>query len=392
MLYTKNKLSTFAGIRITKMDKTFIFGVSVTGDNFTDRVKETQRLKMNFGAGVNTILISPRRMGKTSRVKKVINETDRKDLKIIYMDIYDCRDEYDFYNRFASTVLKETSTKAEQIFDTAKDFLSRIVPKISVSPDQSSEYSVSLGITPKNSSPEEVLSLPEKIAVKKGIHIVVCIDEFQQIGEFSDTTTIQKRLRAVWQHQQNVSYCLFGSKQHLMEKLFQSKRMPFYQFGDTIYLERIPTDDWKKYITGRFAAKGKYISDSLAEEICSKVENYSSYVQQLAWNVFLNTDTEATEENLKDAIAELLAQNSALFMQQIGNLTTYQMNFIRALCSGISSGFGSKEVLETWNLGTKSNIARIQKVLIHNELVEKNGKTITLADPVFKLWFTTNYM
>ena len=115
-------------------------------------------------------------------------------------------------------------------------------------------------------------------------------------------------------------------------------------------------------------------------------------MQQLAWNVFLNTDTEATEENLKDAIAELLAQNSALFMQQIGNLTTYQMNFIRALCSGISSGFGSKEVLETWNLGTKSNIARIQKVLIHNELVEKNGKTITLADPVFKLWFTTNYM
>lgn len=119
------------------MDKTFIFGVSVTGDNFTDRVKETQRLKMNFGAGVNTILISPRRMGKTSLVKKVISETDRKDLKIIYMDIYDCRDEYDFYNRFASTVLKETSTKAEQIFETAKDFLSRIVPKISVSPDQS---------------------------------------------------------------------------------------------------------------------------------------------------------------------------------------------------------------------------------------------------------------
>ncbi len=60
------------------MDKTFIFGVSVTGDNFTDRVKETQRLKMNFGAGVNTILISLRRMGKTSLVKKVISETDRK--------------------------------------------------------------------------------------------------------------------------------------------------------------------------------------------------------------------------------------------------------------------------------------------------------------------------
>ncbi len=135
------------------------------------------------------------------------------------MDIYDCRDEYDFYNRFASIVLKETSTKAEQIFDTAKDFLSRIVPKISVSPDQSSEYSVSLGITPKNSSPEEILSLPEKIAVKKGIHIVVCIDEFQQIGEFGDTTTIQKRLRAVWQHLMEKLSSNFGSQQTTCNRL-----------------------------------------------------------------------------------------------------------------------------------------------------------------------------
>jgi hypothetical protein len=42
------------------------------------------------------------------------------------------------------------------------------------------DYSVSLGITPKNYSPEEILNLPEQIAAKMDIHIVVCIDEFQQ--------------------------------------------------------------------------------------------------------------------------------------------------------------------------------------------------------------------
>ena len=49
-------------------NKPFIFGVATSGDNFTDREKETERLLLNFQHGVNTVLISPRRWGKTSLV------------------------------------------------------------------------------------------------------------------------------------------------------------------------------------------------------------------------------------------------------------------------------------------------------------------------------------
>lgn len=52
-------------------NKPFIFGVATSGDNFTDREKETERLLLNFRHGVNTVLISPRRWGKTSLVQKV---------------------------------------------------------------------------------------------------------------------------------------------------------------------------------------------------------------------------------------------------------------------------------------------------------------------------------
>lgn len=138
-------------------------------------------------------------------------------LKIVYMDIYDCRSEYDFYNRFAETIMKSTGNHLEQVMENIKRFLVRISPKISFSPEPNSEFSVSLGITPKDYSPEEILNLPERIAKEQGVRLVVCIDEFQQIGEFTDSLTIQKRLRGVWQHHQNVSYCFFGSKKHLME-------------------------------------------------------------------------------------------------------------------------------------------------------------------------------
>ena len=83
------------------MDKSFVYGMFVDGDNFTDRVKETKRLKMDFEHGMNVILISPRRMGKTSLVKHVQGLVNEEQVKVVYMDIFDCRCESDFYNRFA---------------------------------------------------------------------------------------------------------------------------------------------------------------------------------------------------------------------------------------------------------------------------------------------------
>ena len=374
------------------MKKSFIYGVSVSGENFTDRVEETRRLAMDFENGMNVILISPRRMGKTSLVKKVQNQVNSSKIRVVYMDIYDCRSEYDFYNKFATTILKETSGKMDLFLDNVKQFLTRLSPKVSFSPDPNMDYSISLGITPKNYSPEEILNLPEQISIKMDIHIVVCIDEFQQIGEWSDSLTIQKRMRSVWQHQQHTSYCLFGSKKHLLANLFQNRRMPFYHFGDTIYLKPISTNDWIPFICEKFAEKGKKISEELVSRICTTVSNHSSYVQQLAWNIMVNTETEVTDEIFQQAISELLAQSSPLFIQQIQGLTTYQMNLIRCLCQGVRKDFTSKEVLETYRLGSKSNISRLKNTLIEKEIIEEEGETITLADPVFELWFKQEYM
>ncbi len=374
------------------MEKAFVYGMSVGGNNFTDRIEETKRIKLDFENGVNVILISPRRMGKTSLIKKVISEIDNPMLKIVYMDIYDCRSEYDFYNRFAETIMKSTGNHLEQVMENIKRFLVRISPKISFSPEPNSEFSVSLGITPKDYSPEEILNLPERIAKEQGVRLVVCIDEFQQIGEFTDSLTIQKRLRGVWQHHQNVSYCFFGSKKHLMENIFQNRRMPFYQFGEMLHLKCIPTIYWVPFICSRFEKYGKKIAEEYASRICQVVKNYSSYVQQLAWNVMAETGKEVNEESFEEGLKALLEQNSSLFIQQTEGLTTYQLNFIRLLCKDIHSGFTTQAVSEIYPLGSKSNIDRIKKSLVDKEIITIEKEGIFLADSVFELWFKREMM
>lgn len=367
-------------------NKPFIFGVATSGDNFTDREKETARLLSNFTHGVNTVLISPRRWGKTSLVKKVCKLVQSDKVKIVYLDIFSCRTEKEFYDAFASAVLKQTSSKFDELMENAKFFLSRISPKFTIGPDPISDFSMSLELNPKSNGIDEILQLPENIAHKKGFSIVVCIDEFQQIGEFKDSKTFQKRLRSIWQLQQSVSYCLFGSKKHLMNELFEKKSLPFYKFGDTIYLSKISTEDWVEYICKRFESTGKHISKELAVKVCRAVENHSSYVQQLAWLLWIHTNEKATDQDYMDAHQDLIDQNTPLFEKQTENLSAYQMNFLKALVDGVHSEFTSKEILQKYQLGSSANVSIIKLALIKKELIETENKQIYLADPVMKLW------
>lgn len=367
-------------------NKPFIFGVATSGDNFTDRGKETERLLLNFQNGVNTVLISPRRWGKTSLVQKVCHLAQSDKLKVVYLDIFSCRSDKDFYNAFAAAVLKQTSSKLDEWLENAKSFLSRISPKISIGTDPMTDFSISIEMNPKGNDVDEILQLPEKIAQKKGCNIVVCIDEFQQIAEFKDSKTFQKRLRTVWQLQSSVSYCLFGSKKHLMNELFEKRNLPFYKFGDAIYLSKIGTSDWVDYICGRFKATGKHISKELAEKICRIVDNHSSYVQQLAWLVWIHTDGTATEQDFKMACQDIIDQNTPLFEKQTESLTTYQMNFLRAVIDGVHSEFTKQEVLQKYQLGSSANVTIIKRTLVKKELIEIDKRQVVIPDPVMKVW------
>lgn len=371
------------------LDSPFVFGVQVEGDTFTDRREETERLKSNFIYGVNTILISPRRMGKTLLVDKVCSLVESENIKIARIDAFGCRSENDFINAFATAVVRATSNKWEEWMENAKVFLSRFVPKISFGQDPINDFSLSLEYNISNQTAEDVLRLPEVIAQSKGYRIVVCIDEFQQIGDFKDSLAFQKKLRGIWQLQSHVSYCLYGSKKHMMEQMFQNQSYPFYRFGDFFYLSKISEEDWVKYICQRFELTGKHISEELAREICLVTDRYSSYVQQLAWFVWLRTadSSEATSDDVEYGINCLLDACEPLFIQQTEDLSAYQMNFLHALANGVHNGFTQSAILKDYSLGTAANITRLKKALVDKDLIMATGpRYLEISDPILTLW------
>ena len=368
------------------IENPFIFGKAAEGAYFTDRTEDAKRLHANLTHGINTILISPRRWGKTSLVKKVIGEIDRPDITPVFIDIFQCKSEYEFYHAFASAIIKQTSSRLEEWVETAKSFLTNISPKFSFGPDPMNDFSLSFEWNPKEDTGADILQLPERLAQKKKTHLVVCLDEFQQIADFDDSLKFQKKLRSVWQHQQNVTYCMFGSKKHLMENIFNDKSKPFYKFGDLMFLKKIPTEEWVPFICSKFQESGKSISERQASTICEVTENLSSYVQHLAWVVWYKADKVVTDNDVKEAIDDMLEQNKVFFQREVEQLSERQLNFLRALADGVTSGFSRKEIIRKYRLESSANVQSVKKALLKKDLIDVDGQRISFNDSLFKQW------
>lgn len=368
----------------------FLFGKIADLGNFTNRKNEIDLLNTNFSSKINTILISPRRWGKSSLVLKATSVAMRKDkkLKSCFIDMQNIRSEREFYSYFASEIIKCTSTKVEELVANAKDFLSRFVPKINMGIDPQSDFSLSLDWEEVKKSPDDILNLSEKIAKKKEITILVCIDEFQNISEFEDPLSFQKKLRSHWQKHQRTVYCIYGSKRHMMMEVFASPSMPFYKFGSLLFLQKISNQEWVKFIRKKFSETGKKIDKKEAELIAKLVECHPYYVQQLAQLSWLRTRGKCTAEIIHEAHEGLANQLSMLFQQITDSLSNTQINFLRALSDGVEK-LSSSENLKKYNLGTSGNVVRIKEALQNKEIIEIQASEIFFLDPVYKHWLKT---
>ena len=352
------------------METPFIFGKIATEKNFTDREKETADLVQNFTSLINTIIISPRRWGKSSLVNKAAKLAMARDsnLRICHIDLFNVRSEEHFYSLLAQKVIAATSTKWEEAIESAKSFFSRLVPKISIGTDPTNEVSIDFDWEEIKRNPDEVLDLAEKIAKKKGLKIVICVDEFQNIAEFTDPDYFQKKLRSHWQLHQNVAYCLYGSKRHMMMEVFTDSSKPFYKFGNLMFLNKIEA----------------------SHLIAKLVDNHPYYAQQLAQLSWLRTKDVCTVEIVREAHTALVEQLSLLFITITETLTTQQLNYLKALIAG-EKAISSTEVMHRYQISSTTSISRSKAALIKNDVLDNKAGEISFQDPIYAYWLKTEY-
>lgn len=369
----------------------FIFGKVVTSTEFTGREKEVATLMSNFRMQVNTLLVSPCGWEKTSLVNKVCELlTEERDLKICSIDLSNVRKEEEFYVALAAGVLQGVSSRWEEMTENARKFLPRLMPRITFSPDAQTELSFGMTGEELRKNPDDVLDLAETIAEAKGIRLVVCMDEFQSITGFRDSLAFQKKLKTHWQRHQRVSYCLYGSKRHMLLEFFSDPSMPLYKFGDLMILEKIGQTEWVHFIQKRFADTGKQISSQSATLIAELADNHPYYVQQLAQQVWFRTAQVSNDRIVRLAHESLVNQLSLLFTHMTETLSATQLGFLKALLMD-EKQFMSQAILRKYNLGTSGNVTRIRQALLSREMIDVAEGKIVFQDPMYRHWMKVQY-
>lgn len=163
--------------------------------------------------------------------------------------------------------------------------------------------------------------------------------------------------------------------------------MPFYKFGDTMYLSKISRADWISLIVTALDETQKHISEELADKIAANVQDHSYYVQQLSHMVWINTDREVSPAIVDQVLENLLQQNAILYTRDKEDLSATQLAYMKALASGVTSGLNSRAMIERFRLGTSASVTKAKRALLDKELIEERGGNYYFLDPVYELWF-----
>ena len=369
------------------MRNPFIFGHLDEAISFVNRGSDIARLRQNIKNRINTIIVSPRRWGKTSLVRVFGEKAGLpKNVVFCHFDMFNVNREKDFYNQLSNAVLKASSTRFEEIVTNVKEFLSSLKPSFSFEKEEIGKISFDISPEHDDTSFLEILDLAEKISKKKKIQMVLCIDEFQNLSRFKDPLLFQQRLRASWQHHQSVTYVLYGSKRSMLSVIFEEQSMPFYRFGDVFYLQKIEASHWVKFIQSSFRKTGKKIAIKYARKITDIMECHSYYVQQFSHILWNNTDAEVDDNIFNQSIEDIIGRNALMFENIYENLSYYQIKALQIIVEEPEAKQTSLRLIKKYDMGSSSNVIQAFKALENKEVIDRFERYPQFIDPVFRLW------
>ncbi|WP_448908383.1 AAA family ATPase [Hoylesella shahii] len=350
------------------MKNPFKFGTIVEGEYFTDRTEELESIKQLLNSDNHLILISPRRFGKSSLVKKAVTQVARPCISLNLQMVVSVEG-------LAAMILKEVFKLHP--WEKLKHLLSsfRVVPTISTTPSGEAIDITFQATTDATVLIEDALQLVEKLS-EKGESMVVVFDEFQELMGLDKG--IDKRLRAIIQNQRHVNYIFLGSQESMMTEIFERKRSPFYRFGVLMHLDRIPHSNFSQYISERlsdnFVSKGNVVEQILATTRC-----HPYYTQQLAalvWDML--TYKKMNEADVvEQAIITLVRTHDFDFERIWLNFNKTDRSILMGLVNRV-------QLANNRRLPTSTMYSSVKRLMQSGYVIKLD--TFEIEDPFFARW------
>ncbi len=368
------------------MESPFEYNQPVYGTNFVGRKKEVSEICSLLRERNNILIFGQARIGKKSLIYNSLEtlRSESYDFTLSNFNLFNVRCVEALMLKFVNSIFACFSISGTEGNNILKKYLPSAPYMIA-----NNDNSISVTYTKKSllsdSQILEILKFPDLIAKEYNTHIIIYLEQFQDILLFDDAHRVLKLIEQGWQNLSNTNFIITGERINAMKEIFEMRKY-FYKFAYKIEIIPIDEDIFADYIIKGFLKTGKVISRDLALQIFNIVGGDPWYAQHLASICYDNTKGYLSEQIFEKAVWCLINLHDFQFHSVTFGLTRHQLRFIKAILAGVTK-FSSVDILDKYNLNSSANVNRVKEALLKKEIITFNGtKEATFMDPLFKLW------
>lgn len=364
----------------------FPWGIA-EGDAFLGRDNEIARLIHNAARGYHTLLLSPRRYGKTSLAKQAIQQTKKHWIEI---DLFVTQNEASVEQK----ILKGVQSLISQI-DSPENWLSLLINyfKKANKTWTVGVKGIQLELTPDNHKdiPDnilETLNALEYVLSKKKQSAVIFMDEFQEIANIKINIAIEGAIRHFAQSAKHVSFIFSGSSRHMLMHMFGDKSRPLYALCDTIHLQRLLPTHYQPYLN-KIAKHTwhKELSQEAFEKILQLTQCHPRYTYVLCakiWENGMRAKKLPQTQDVEQAWLQLVNERSKDVREILTQRALGQIKILSLISLGHTTELTGQAAQSKLSMSS-SAISQSLRELEHDDFVEKkeNGEYF-LIDPLVK--------
>ena len=396
------------------MKNPFEFGRELGADELVDRQDEVAAVMRILREGGKLFLVGPRRYGKTSILKTAGDRLVREESAILLRyNAEGFTDTEQLVARIVADAAAALRAPLERVGESVKKYFKRLQPEVSFNATQES-WSAKLGIAQNRVGEEGELKLLvdaldglEKLASEQPEErpVGLVIDEFQKLVEAGPSSEAQ--IRAAIQRHKRVGYVFAGSKTRLLTDMVTDASRPFYRLGSSLFIAEIPRDDFRGFLTSKFAAGGFGIEGGTAKERDegrkSPVDMILDYSEEVPYNVQMlahvcwellterGSASTLTGEVVGEALDRLVRQHDAFYTQVWNHQTTSQQKALIACIEAGGRNMLSIKITHSTKKGPGTIKRALESLVARDILREEEGLgqiRYRFEDPFFAKWIS----
>ena len=370
----------------------FIISKDIPEAFFCDREEETTFLIKQIDNGLNTVIVSPRRMGKTGLIHHLFRqETIQKRYTSFFVDIYPASSLQEMCYILGRSVFERLKAKKTQHWETFFQYLKSLRAGVSFdSVTGEPKLEVGIGsIEHPATTLEEIFAYLESSSTP----CIVALDEFQQIAEFPEQR-VEALLRSMIQNCRQTTFLFSGSKQHTINQMFLSKSRPFYQNAQLFDLKPLKPDVYTEFATRLFDQFEKHIEPAVIAQVYTDYNATTWYMQMLMNELFALTGqgNTCTMEHLDMAQKNIIQVQEGSYLMQLNTLSSKQKSMLQAIAKeGCAKAVTSQAFVKKHALDSASTVQSALRVLLEKDIVTADNGQYRVSDFFFGHWLQENY-